>query len=784
MKSSSSVKALHRFIINQFNDINSKDETQEKNNTNLSSSRSNTNSPRNLENIKTYIKPRKLSPSVIKLDNLEIMKKIRRPNLSRELSSPNPLNNDIFFRNNFQNIIEIKDLIGNDANKPISINMLNEFNDFFYKCKISTKSFDKIKSYAANTNHGIIRKNNEDRVSIIINYLPFENDYNFNNKNFKYKKISFFGIFDGHGGSECSEFLRDNLLKIICDNEHFKTDIKLAIKEGFKKADEIYLKKCINNNIIINNNGSCALILLLVDNNIYIANLGDSRCLISLKNGTIQKSVTRDHKPDKDYEKKRIIFNGGKIYQSQTILNLNLIANLDENNNNDENNFEQNCLNNKLLLGPYRVFPGKLSVSRTIGDPEAKLSKFGGNNKVVINEPDIYYYNLDKDDIDYFILGCDGIFDQLSIKDVFDCVNIVVNNNKENYINDKYDENKENYWSNVCGNIVDLILKAAMCRKSLDNVTCIIVSFKDLLEMKKKENMLIKEEINKERKINEYIKIKNCNSFVINKNQNNEKYSKRKVKTARKIFVEYTSKSPENLKIKNEIIKASSPYKYSFHNNFNLSKKNSRNKSPVFSNRNKKIQLSKGNSPKKMNKQLVLNTSQDEKKSKIFNNSNKGSKILTIKTNTSLNNNSNEYSSNYKERINKAKTKINDYKNYLYYKKSHKKSNVFNNSKSNSSSKHMKKIRQKFYNDSYNSDKYKNLKKIFIGCTKIMKNKSCFFEKNKKYSTNKSETKVNLKQNFFQQSNYAKCCPVNIKTAFISLDLSANSGKIILDTHK
>ena len=57
-------------------------------------------------------------------------------------------------------------------------------------------------------------------------------------------------------------------------------------------------------------------------------------------------------------------------------------------------------------------------------------------------------------------------------------------------------------------------------------------------------------------------------------------------------------------------------------------------------------------------------------------------------------------------------------------------------------------------------------------------------EKNKKYSTNKSETKVNLKQNFFQQSNYAKCCPVNIKTAFISLDLSANSGKIILDTHK
>ena len=31
-----------------------------------------------------------------------------------------------------------------------------------------------------------------------------------------------------------------------------------------------------------------------------------------------------------------------------------------------------------MLYGPYRVLPGRLSVSRTFGDIEAKFEKFGG----------------------------------------------------------------------------------------------------------------------------------------------------------------------------------------------------------------------------------------------------------------------------------------------------------------------------------------------------------------------------------------------------------------------
>jgi protein phosphatase 2C family protein 2/3 len=41
------------------------------------------------------------------------------------------------------------------------------------------------------------------------------------------------------------------------------------------------------------------------------------------------------------------------------------------------------------IVGPIRVLPGRLSVSRTFGDPEAKLEYKGGNPNVVIADPEI-----------------------------------------------------------------------------------------------------------------------------------------------------------------------------------------------------------------------------------------------------------------------------------------------------------------------------------------------------------------------------------------------------------
>jgi protein phosphatase 2C family protein 2/3 len=41
------------------------------------------------------------------------------------------------------------------------------------------------------------------------------------------------------------------------------------------------------------------------------------------------------------------------------------------------------------MVGPIRVLPGRLSVSKTFGDPDAKYEFRGGNPKVVVCEPEI-----------------------------------------------------------------------------------------------------------------------------------------------------------------------------------------------------------------------------------------------------------------------------------------------------------------------------------------------------------------------------------------------------------
>lgn len=40
-----------------------------------------------------------------------------------------------------------------------------------------------------------------------------------------------------------------------------------------------------------------------------------------------------------------------------------------------------------FILGPHRAFPGRLSVTRTFGDIEAKLAEFGGNAKAIVCTP-------------------------------------------------------------------------------------------------------------------------------------------------------------------------------------------------------------------------------------------------------------------------------------------------------------------------------------------------------------------------------------------------------------
>ena len=76
---------------------------------------------------------------------------------------------------------------------------------------------------------GNIRDYNEDTITAT--KIIFNNDNN-NEDNFY-----FFGVYDGHGGSGCSIYLKNNLHKFI------KNFSKEAIKEAINKTEEKFLKE-------------------------------------------------------------------------------------------------------------------------------------------------------------------------------------------------------------------------------------------------------------------------------------------------------------------------------------------------------------------------------------------------------------------------------------------------------------------------------------------------------------------------------------------------------------
>ena len=63
------------------------------------------------------------------------------------------------------------------------------------------------------------------------------------------------------------------------------------------------------------------------------------------------------------------------------------------------------------------MLPGRLSVCRTFGDPEAKLEYRGGNPNVVKASPDIRTFQISQMH-DFIVLASDGIYDKLTDDDI------------------------------------------------------------------------------------------------------------------------------------------------------------------------------------------------------------------------------------------------------------------------------------------------------------------------------------------------------------------------------
>jgi len=348
------------------------------------------------------------------------------------------------------------------------------------KCSIKRNGI--VRAYAAITNQGLVRTYNEDRVSIILNITKPSH-----RKDEVWPKCSFFGVYDGHGGHNCAEFLRDQLHHFVVKQDCFPQDPREAIVKGFRKAEETFLQMCQGrdengNAIVVDRSGSCAIVILIVGDMCYSANVGDSRAVLSISGGQIVMPLSRDHKPSDTNEYSRIAQNGGQVYQTTTAQSLepDTSARGKSKNSAQPGHYPGDAKTQKwsepeYVIGPIRVLPGRLSVSRTFGDPEAKLAYRGGNMNVVKAEPEIRQFRIHKNH-DFIMLASDGVYDKMSNEDISRCVWESCDKNKWQS-NPSYRPAQSVHQQ--CGLAVESVLKNSLYRQSLDNVTVVMIAFQN-----------------------------------------------------------------------------------------------------------------------------------------------------------------------------------------------------------------------------------------------------------------------------------------------------------------
>jgi len=116
---------------------------------------------------------------------------------------------------------------------------------------------------------------NEDRATAVLDLLgkfpppgvEYSGDAN--------KMVSFFGVYDGHGGSSCSEWLRKNL-HIECAKRIYVNNTHEGMKENlinsFVETEDTYCTKFAP--------GSCCTTVFIKGKKVYVADAGDSMAVI------------------------------------------------------------------------------------------------------------------------------------------------------------------------------------------------------------------------------------------------------------------------------------------------------------------------------------------------------------------------------------------------------------------------------------------------------------------------------------------------------------------------
>lgn len=227
--------------------------------------------------------------------------------------------------------------------------------------------------------------------------------------------FSYYGVFDGHGGSEVSTYLKVHMRDIIRyhimtsfhDGPLSRVDVSSMLYEAIKHiVNDIPYKLAMQT-------GSTAVIILRRDNTLWVANIGDSRAVMNKGHTSIQ--LTKDHKPDDPVEYTRIVNLGGKVI--------------------------------KAFPGDVYRVNGVLALSRAIGD-------FGLAPHVTW-KPDITVHEINNLN-HYVFIATDGVWDVMSNNEVVDIINQKAMGNK---------------WQEIGHTLITL----ARSRNSTDNIGCMLI---------------------------------------------------------------------------------------------------------------------------------------------------------------------------------------------------------------------------------------------------------------------------------------------------------------------
>ena len=388
------------------------------------------------------------------------IKRINSRMIKRKVSI-NVCNADLFLTKIMSNTLNKNSSNSSEESKnTLTLEIFKKEYDKFQPGEFSQKPFGIIKSFAYNTYHGLMKPENEDKY-LIVPHIKKPSTANVRT----WPKMSLFGIFDGHGGESCAIYLKDNFLPFLLEDKNFPVDIKVSLQTTLERLETEFHKKF---NFDEKNpqdvSGSCALVTLIVDNKIYVANIGDSRAILSLENGAKFRPITIDHKPNNPKEYERIIKAGGKVYidNDDPIRDIEKVKII-----NNEKEFDEHLKDPEVV---YRIYPCDLAVSRTIGDIKAKSKELNAVPGCISSACEIFTFDNNNSN-DFIIMGCDGIYDCLSNKDLIDTAWFAVNKlGKEK----KYDINK------ISLDMCNMIIKNSMDKLSADNLTVIIIGLEGL----------------------------------------------------------------------------------------------------------------------------------------------------------------------------------------------------------------------------------------------------------------------------------------------------------------